>query len=138
DGTFAIRRLDGHLGFTLWLRITSPRGIHPQGPLNIAPGENLQLGTVKLPPPCVIEGTILGALGGPRVGIEGHLCRDRTLPHTQDYWTSYTDRQGRYRFLGLPAGKYRVKIDSPHAMHAEWPDYGTATVRDGERAVIGR
>lgn len=138
DGSFAMRRLDSHLGFTLWLRITSPRGIHAHGPLSIAPGKNVQLGTVKLPRPCVIEGTIVDGAGGPRAGIRVSLFRDRTLPHTEDYWTSYTDRRGRYRFAGLPAGKYRVKIDSPHARRAEWPDFGTATLREGGRAVIGR
>jgi hypothetical protein len=132
DGTFHFRRLDGHLGFSLWLRAAAPEGLHAEGPLRLTPGRDLDLGTIRLSKPAVIEGRMVGA-----VGYTIWLVRDRTLPNTEFFWTGCTDRFGRFRFGGLPAGSYAVKA-TPPVMRMEWPDYAKATVQAGERAVVGR
>jgi Carboxypeptidase regulatory-like domain len=137
DGSFRLRRLDAHPGFLAWLRLTATEGLHVEGPMHLSPGRDLDLGTIRLPRPAVIEGSAIGSDGRPILGQTVWLVRNPPLPHTEAFWTACTDRRGRFRFAGLPAGSYAVKTIAPMRW-VEWPDYGTATVTAGERAVIGR
>jgi protocatechuate 3,4-dioxygenase beta subunit len=139
DGTFVMGRLDGHLGLHLWFRITSTTGTHGGGPFEVGPGQTVALGTITMSAPATIEGTILDQAGRPRCGIEVYLWRhDPAGPPIEKLWRSHTGHLGCYGFHGLPPGDYSVLVDSPHAMHAPWPDYGRVTLRAGEHAVVTR
>jgi len=135
DGSFALDRLDARVASSLCLRVTSPGGTHTTGRWQLSPGQHLQVGSVAIPAAATIEGTIVDEKGKPRCGIEVCLIRHGDV---LDLWHVYTDRLGNYACGGLPAGDYSVKIDSPHAMHVEWPDYARVTVSPGERVVVTR
>lgn len=107
DGTF---RFVGrhHLADAVRLHVESRAGSFDGEPFHLLePGAEHQAGECRLQPPATIEGVLLDAEQRPFPGVRVWL-RDwdfaRNSQASGRVVETLTDRDGRYRFLGVPAG----------------------------------
>ncbi|MCB9878931.1 MAG: carboxypeptidase regulatory-like domain-containing protein [Planctomycetes bacterium] len=109
EGRFEIRRLNGHRGDKMRLDVSN--GAAHAVDLELLREGALDLGDLTLPPPGELHGIVTDADGKPRPGVQLVLAEMQHAGRMHDYvlvrWTM-SDRQGRYRFVELQPGRYRV------------------------------
>jgi len=137
DGRFELHGLRASSRFSAWLRASSPEAEFATEELPLRVGETLALGDVVIPKPNVIEGTLVDDTGAPRAGIEINLWRYPSACAYEVSRVASSDRLGRFRFRGVPEGRYAVHVGAFPGRGAEWPVLGEATVTGGERVVVG-
>lgn len=138
NGSFVLPRLDPTLPLDAWLVVKSAAGRVHLGPLRMQPGEVLDLGEIRLPSPAAIDGVYVDQDGHPEPGIEVLALCSEDAEHFYG-WGAVTDRAGRFRFVGLREGSYRVRASEPFCMR--WcpsPDFARLTLAPGQRATARR
>lgn len=87
--------------------IASMEGTFTSEPFTMSrAGTRLDLGAIELRPPATVDGVVRLADGSPAAGVPVFLTPENSV-WDQLPWTSgavVTDRLGRYRFVGVPAG----------------------------------
>lgn len=113
DGYF---RFEGrhHLDDAVRLLVQSPAGTHEGEPLAMAkPDTHIDAGNLTLAPPAVVEGVVRDAQKRPVPGVRVWL-RDwdmaRGSMRSGSVTETLTDREGRYRFLGVPIGGAYLEV----------------------------
>lgn len=107
DGRFAIRRRH-HLDDALRITVEGESGSGSSEPFQLAKaGTNVILPDLKLAAPAAIAGVVRDANGQPAPGIRVWLLDYDMQTRQQrsgNITEAVTDREGRYRFLGVPVG----------------------------------
>jgi hypothetical protein len=112
DGQFRLTRLH-HLDAPLRAEVQSRAGSVTGATFALAaPGSRVDLGTLRLAAPAVVEGVARDADGGP---LAGALVRLRVYNRATDRgkWVeTLSDRLGRYRFACVPQGAVVLQLVS--------------------------
>ncbi len=105
EGRFEIRGLPDPRGLPLWIRAESFRGQVRSDAVVVDPGGQHDYGALELQPSGTVEGTVRDSTGVPRVGALVWL-----RPPSGDIFETMTDREGRYRFVGLWPDPHRIEF----------------------------
>lgn len=139
DGSFVLPRVNGRSDFSHWLTVNCAAGRLHLGPLRYPPQGPLHLDPVQLGEAGGIEGVFTDAQGHPEPGREVCVWHDGVQLPSMQCWSGYTNREGRFRFLGLPAGDFHVRAGEPHA--SRWtpaPDFAFLRLQAGEHVIVER
>lgn len=113
DGTYRFRGLH-HLPDPVRVLVEGAAGTATGEPVAIAaPATEAAVPELRLAPPAVVEGVVRGADGRPSPGVAVWL-RDwdfgKNAQKSGSVTETVTDRQGRYRFVGVPVGGAWLEI----------------------------
>lgn len=97
------------------LRVDGRRGVGASEPFRLQVGQEIRDLELRLAPPAIVEGVVRDARGVPLPGAQVWLRHWDFATGQQENWDSdevLTDRQGRYRHLGVAAGGHYVELPS--------------------------
>jgi hypothetical protein len=136
EGRFVLRGLRASSRYRVWLRTTCSSCEFATEQLTLRVGETLDLGDLHFGKPSVIEGELPDG-EAQRAGTLLTLEREPSARAYEMWRYVYADRNGRFRFTGVPEGSYTVHVGRWPGRGAAWRAVGKATVEHGVRVVVG-
>lgn len=95
-----------HLPTSVRIAVEGVEGTYASEPFRLAePGVRVDLGVQKLTPPSAIEGSVVDAHQRPAAGVRVRLSRGPIANAER-----ITDREGRFRFVGLAPGTATLQL----------------------------